>query len=36
MTNKYNNLISKKNIKEILEYYKKLRQKNRKKAQKIK
>ena len=34
MTNKYNTLISKKNIIEILEYYKKLRQKNREKAKK--
>ena len=34
MTSKYNTLISKKNIKEILEYYKKLRSENRKKKQK--
>ena len=36
MTSKYNTLISKKNIKEILEYYKKLRQKNREKKKKTK
>ena len=36
MTNNYNILLYKKNIREILEYYKKLRQKNREKAQKTK
>ena len=36
MTSNYNILLYKKNIKEILEYYKKLRQKNREKRKKIK
>ena len=36
MTSNYNTLFSKKNIKEILEYYKKLRLENRKNKQKIK
>lgn len=36
MTNNYNSLLSKKNVREILEFYKRLRQENREKKQKIK
>lgn len=36
MTNNHNALLNRANIKEILEFYKKLRQKNREKKKKIK
>lgn len=36
MSNNYNILLSKKNVREILEFYKRLRQKNREKKQKTK